>query len=236
MTYFTIYKVENLLNGHFYVGKHKTNDLNDGYMGSGKLINDAIRKHGIENFKKIIIAVLPSEEEMNRMEAEIVNEELVGNPSCYNMRVGGEGGWTHVNADPETYVKKSMATVARWSPEFREQVNAKKRRVGKNNGMYGRDRSGPNNPRFGAVVSEETRRKISEANRGKKGHSRKWTPEQRERMRISKLGMIQSDDTKKKISIAISATKWWNDGSNQVRTAVCPAGYRAGRLSFRRAK
>ena len=43
-TLFTIYKTTNLINGRFYVGMHKTNDLDDGYMGSGKMIQRAIKK------------------------------------------------------------------------------------------------------------------------------------------------------------------------------------------------
>jgi hypothetical protein len=41
-----IYKITNMVNGKYYVGRHSTTDINDGYMGSGIWIKNAIRKYG----------------------------------------------------------------------------------------------------------------------------------------------------------------------------------------------
>lgn len=90
--YYTIYKTTNLINGKFYIGKHQTNNLNDGYLGSGKFILSAIKKHGRGSFKKEILYVFDSEEEMNSMEKFILTEEFVSNSNNYNAGVGGEGG------------------------------------------------------------------------------------------------------------------------------------------------
>ena len=52
--YFYLYQIINKLNDKIYVGVHKTDNLNDGYMGSGKILNRAIKKYGVENFEKDI--------------------------------------------------------------------------------------------------------------------------------------------------------------------------------------
>lgn len=69
---YTIYKTINLLNGKHYIGKHQTKDLNDGYLGSGKILKYAISKYGIENFHKEILFICESEKQMNILEKILV--------------------------------------------------------------------------------------------------------------------------------------------------------------------
>lgn len=91
--YYLVYKITNLLDGKFYIGAHKTENKDDGYMGSGILINRAISKYGIENFKKEILVECSSKEEMYQMEKNLV----VLCEDSYNLKYGGEGGWEYVN-------------------------------------------------------------------------------------------------------------------------------------------
>ena len=89
--HFLIYKITNLINGRIYVGLHKTANENDGYMGSGKLLSEDIKRLGIENFVKEIIHRCSSEEEMERLEESIVNEDFLrGN--VYNKMPRGKYG------------------------------------------------------------------------------------------------------------------------------------------------
>jgi hypothetical protein len=98
-TFYTIYKTTNLVNEKIYIGKHITSNLDDGYMGSGKLLGRAINKYGIENFHKEILHVFDNEADMNAKEAELVTEEFVLQESNYNLCVGGRGGWSYVNRE-----------------------------------------------------------------------------------------------------------------------------------------
>ena len=90
--YHFIYKTTNLINNKFYVGMHSTDNLEDGYFGSGKILQYSVNKHGIENHQVEILEFLSSREELKKREAEVVNEELLADPLCMNLKFGGEGG------------------------------------------------------------------------------------------------------------------------------------------------
>lgn len=91
--YYLIYEVKNKLNNKIYIGFHKTNRLDDGYMGSGKHIKAVIKKYGLQNFERRIINYCLSDEEMRLLEAEIVNEDFIKRSDTYNLKVGGYGGF-----------------------------------------------------------------------------------------------------------------------------------------------
>lgn len=85
------YRIDNLINGKYYIGKHSSESLDDGYMGSGPLIKAAITKYGIENFKKTILKTFSTSEEAFEHEAQIVTMAEVNDPMCYNIQLGGKG-------------------------------------------------------------------------------------------------------------------------------------------------
>lgn len=99
--FYYMYQITNKVNNKIYVGVHKTKSLDDGYMGSGKVIKSAIEKHGILNFEKVILEHFENQEAMYAREKEVVNEEFLLREDVYNLRCGGYGGFDHITKMPE---------------------------------------------------------------------------------------------------------------------------------------
>jgi hypothetical protein len=74
---------------------HSTDNLNDEYFGSGKIITASIKKHGKDKFIKEILEHLPSREALKLREETIVNAELINDALCMNLQIGGGGGFSN---------------------------------------------------------------------------------------------------------------------------------------------
>ena len=92
--YHYFYRIENLIDGKFYYGIHSTDDLEDGYMGSGHRLKEAMKLFGKENFKKEIVKTFETREKASEYEALMVTENLVHDNKCYNIKCGGDYGTT----------------------------------------------------------------------------------------------------------------------------------------------
>lgn len=91
-THHYIYKTTCNVTGKYYIGMHSTSNLEDGYIGSGQRLWKSIKKHGRENHSTEILEWLPDRSSLKLREKEIVNEELLTDPMCMNLALGGEGG------------------------------------------------------------------------------------------------------------------------------------------------
>lgn len=73
-----------------YIGQHTTSNLDDSYMGSGIAIKSAIKKYGIENFRKEWIMFCEDLDELNYYERVFVDETWVSRSDTYNLCLGGD--------------------------------------------------------------------------------------------------------------------------------------------------
>lgn len=99
--YHFIYKTTCSVNGKYYYGMHSTDNLDDGYVGSGTRLWHSIRKHGIENFKLKILEFCSDRETLKKREAELITEDMLQDQMCMNLTLGGGGGWETVNKNPK---------------------------------------------------------------------------------------------------------------------------------------
>lgn len=192
---YLIYQTTNLLNNKIYIGKHQTNNLDDGYIGSGKHLNRAIKKYGLENFKTEILFKFDTEQEMNAKEAELVTEDFCSREDTYNICVGGQGGWSYVNKN----IKRNPL------PGYK---------AGLANYWLGKKRS---------PISLETRKKLSEANKGK---SRKHTDETKNKIGLANSKLVGSKNPQ-------YGKIWITDGklSKMIpKTSLIPDGWYKGRI------
>jgi len=164
--YHVIYKITNTITGKFYIGMHSTNDLTDGYMGSGIRIKNSIRKYGVENHKFEIIKECANREELALSESRIITNDLLNNPLCLNLKSGGEkvnlvGG----NLSRETKTKMSEASKQKWAdPEYK----AKMKKIHSEREHSYHHIEAMTLAKLGVPRSIETKRKVSIAGKGKK--------------------------------------------------------------------
>ena len=173
--FYTIYKITNTVNGKFYIGKHQTENLDDGYMGSGKLVKRAIKKYGKDKFKKEILFLCESGQEMDQKEKELVE---VGSHT-YNLCEGGKGGFGYINKNG-----LSIMTIDKLNTRRREKISANSefaqimvdlaKKANKKSverlqtlSQEERDQKYENFTFKGKIHSEETRAKMSLAAKGR---------------------------------------------------------------------
>ena len=145
--YHYIYKTTNLVNEKFYIGMHSTSNLEDGYIGSGKRLWLSIKKYGRENFKMEILEFLPDRNSLKTREEQVVNESLLQDPLCMNLRLGGGGMQSGSSVSDETRKKISINSKS-GTEEVRKKISI---------GNLGKAKP----------CSEESRKKMSETRTGK---------------------------------------------------------------------
>ena len=84
-----------------YIGKHY-GELDDAYLGSGKLLKADIAKYGKEHFQKSILYISNDDLENSEKEKQFIAlYNAVSNPLFYNIHEGGSGGNTTAGYSPE---------------------------------------------------------------------------------------------------------------------------------------
>jgi len=168
-----IYKITNIVNGLIYIGQEKKNNPN--YLGSGKMVKEAVKIFGRSNFRKEIIeSGINTPEELNTSEKFWIKELKSRDPNIgYNLAAGG--------------------SIFYMSPEIANKISESLK------GKYTDEKSS----RYGSKITEEHKKAISIANKGKN----KWSVERRKKASERRKGVSFSEATLKKMSSAKKGKK-----------------------------
>lgn len=196
--YYIVYQTTNKINGKFYIGMHKTNNINDGYLGSGVLLEKAIKKYGKENFIRDILFECKCEKEMILFEEALLTEEYIKSNfgKIYNLASGGKGGgfiWELLSEEKKKELSENQRILMiNNNPMKREDLKEK-----------ASERWSRNNP----SQRPEQKKRISEIHTGKI-----ISEETRKRMSDSQKVAIRSEESNKKRSMTLKGRVPWNKG------------------------
>lgn len=130
--FYLVYKTTNLVNGKFYIGSHQTTRINDGYLGSGKILKKALKKYGRQNFKREVIASCVSTKASREVEGHFVRYAILKyKRMCYNRSFNGTGAM--LGKENSFYGKEHSDETKRIIAE-----KASERYKGKGNPFFGR--------------------------------------------------------------------------------------------------
>jgi len=159
-----VYKTTNLVNGKFYIGKDAKNKPS--YLGSGIAVKLAIKKYGKSNFKKEILEVCSTLDELTIREIYWIGK-LNAIKNGYNIAEGGIGGHTNTAHEQSEKMKElySSGKLTVWNKgipctdEMKLQIsNTKKsQKLGPNKTSY---KSGKDHVLYGKVRDSKIYEKI----------------------------------------------------------------------------
>jgi group I intron endonuclease len=89
LMYIFTYITTNNVNGKQYVGMHVTNNIDDRYLGSGKILYDSIKKYGKENFSRDIVNMFSSTIDAHSDEEKLIKQYNTISPYGYNISPSG---------------------------------------------------------------------------------------------------------------------------------------------------
>ena len=193
-----LYKITHIESKRIYIGIHSTNDLNDRYFGNGVYESRVTKNgwtktnHGKENythmqnalilygrnaFKREILKTFKTRKAAFKEEQKIVTKEFIDREDNFNHRTGGIGS---IELSEDT-LKKISKNNSMHRKDVREKVSKgvkeswtpeRKKDLSKNNPMHEPEirnqHTGENSSWFGREHSDESKRKMSIANAGKK--------------------------------------------------------------------
>lgn len=147
-----VYRTTNLINGKTYVGQRK-GGFDTSYLGSGRVLKNAVAKYGIGNFEVVPIVVAQSQTDLDEKEKTAIVYEIDSmGKGQYNIVVGVWGGdtFSRQSEEDKQRIRKVCGSTQRgvkWTDERKKKVSTSL---------------------SGKVRSEETLKKLRDSHLGQK--------------------------------------------------------------------
>jgi len=125
--YHFLYKTTCLTTGRYYYGIHSTDDLEDGYLGSGRRLRYSVRKYGKEAHQKEVLEFFDDRQALLAKEAEVVTLNEIAKEDCMNIIPGGWCGNRKASELGNARIKELRKTDSEFNRAFIENL----RQIGK---------------------------------------------------------------------------------------------------------
>lgn len=203
--YHFIYKTSHN-NGKYYIGRHSTNNINDGYLGSGRWVKSIKDK---TTLSREIITFAENDDELKLLEEHHIGIHY-DNPLCMNYNTKSVGF-----SSEETRIRAI------------EQIQNRTHNFITNHPVHNKIKDGShhflnNNPNTIKLTCPHCNKIVDKCNYNK-WHGDKCKI-------ITNTTIPNSIRQKQKISESMSKLKWYNNGIHSVRKTECPDGYIPGRI------
>jgi hypothetical protein len=186
---------------------HSTDNLEDGYLGSGMHLWRSIDKYGKDNHTTEILEHLPDRKSLSDREREILLE-VKSDPKCMNIAWGGEGATDRPATKEETRAKLSKASKGYVrTKEWYQKIVASRKKNGT------------------SKHSEETKKVLSEKHKGKT-----LSEEHKKKISEGGVGQVRSEETRANISRALKGKKFKSGADRKPMSAEAKENIRKARI------
>lgn len=204
-----IYLTTNLINGKMYIGQKKSDVFVESYIGSGKILKQAVSKYGAENFKVEVIRWCNSKEELDQCEIdEIAKRNAARSSDYYNIAIGGKTLVHYLTEEQRLEMSRRQKIILN-KPEVKKRMSEAQKGHKPTRGFTGRHHTEETKLKMHnthhnrkRVITESWRESISENHADMKGEKNPM------------YGKTHSDSTKKligsKASARMNGGRWMN--------------------------
>lgn len=212
-----VYLTTNLVNGKVYVGQYtfkKDKWLNSAYLGSGTVFEQALKKYGRKNFKRKILKLCYTINQLNGWETYYTlkyNPKLDPNIG-YNQiigpvrRSGNKNPMSYPNVRKKISGKNHYLFGKHCSEETKKKLS--KKLSGENNPFYGKHHPKGKMSKIlkDYYKTEKGKETINKVKNKLKG--RKMSEEHKEKIRQGNLGVKRSEETRRRMSESRKGMKY----------------------------